>query len=210
MRTLSFDTRAGAMGAALLAALLSGCGKPVPVPDVPEPTVAPAPVESAPAPAASLVPVPEAAVADAAVSAPAAATARPASEPALSAMKSAQGSSKLSVPVDLRYQFDGPVQDGQPVTLHIAAVPRVEGSNLAVSIKEVPGVRTTSGELRAQKATAATAYRRQLAVTKLAGGPRELRVLVTMDMPLGSAFGWFSVPFDAMPTDEKRLVDKQQ
>ncbi len=212
MRTLSFDTKAGAMGAALLVALLTGCGKPVPVPDVPEPTVAPAPVESAPAPAAVLTPAADAVVADAAVpdSAAAVATARPADVPALAAMLSAQGSSKLSVPVDLRYQFEGPVQDGQPVTLHLAAVPRVEGSNLAVSIKEVPGVRTTTGELRAQKATATTAYRRQLSVTKLAGGPRELRVLVTMDMPMGSAFGWFSVPFEPMPTNQKRAVDKQQ
>jgi hypothetical protein len=125
-------------------------------------------------------------------------------------MQSAQGSSKLSVPVDLRYQFDGPVRDGQPVTLHLAAVPRVAGSNLAVSIKEAPGVSTTAGELLAQKATATTAYRRQLSVTKLAGGPRELRVLVTMDMPMGSAFGWFSVPFEAMPPVQKNLVDKQE
>jgi hypothetical protein len=86
----------------------------------------------------------------------------------------------------------------------------VAGSNLAVSIKEAPGVSTTAGELRAQKATATTAYRRQLSVTKLADGPRELRVLVTMDMPTGSAFGWFSVPFEAMPVNEKRIVDKQE
>jgi len=213
MRLLHFDMKARAIGVALLVTVLAGCGRAAPVPAVPEPTVSPAPTPTptpptpSPAPAAAAVQVTshEQTAAPAPAEPPATAM-----QPALSAMKVAVGSSKLGVPVDLRYQFDGPVQAGQPVTLHLAAIPRVEGSNLAVSIKEVPGLRTTAGELRAQKATATTAYRRQLSVTKQADGPRELRVLVTMDMPIGSAFGWYSVPFEAMPTELKEAVNKQQ
>jgi hypothetical protein len=184
------------LGAAVvlaLLALLAGCGKPVPAPDLPEPVVAPPPAAAAEAvPDASADPAP---VSDNLPAAP------PqeklvATEPAIATMKVAQASSKLSVPVELRYQFDGPVRAGQPVTLHLAAVPRVEGSNLAVSIKDSPDVATSAGELRAQKATVASVYRRQLSVTRLTEGAGELRVLITMDMPVGSAFGWVSVPFE--------------
>jgi hypothetical protein len=112
-------------------------------------------------------------------------------------------SAKIGVPVDLRYQFDGDVQSGQAVTLHLAAVPRVSGDNLKVSIKDVSGIRLSAGTMNAQKVSASTAYRQQLSVSKLAGGPQELRVLVTMDLPEGAAFGWFSVPFSAAPAASK-------
>jgi hypothetical protein len=211
MRTQYFDRRHNAGIATVLALLLAGCGKSMPTPTVPEPTVAPAPApapaptEAVPAPVAT-PPAPAAAVLPASP-APAKVVSN---EPDLADMKVAQGSSKLSVPVDLRYRFDAPLRPGEAVTLHLAAVPRVAGSNLVVSIKEVPGIRTTVGELRAQKATATTAYRHQVSVTKFAEGSRELRVLVTMDMPVGSAFGWFSVPFEAMPASGKKAVDQQQ
>lgn len=109
-------------------------------------------------------------------------------------MTLATSSSKLGVPVDLRYQFDGAVEPGRPVTLHLAAVPRVPGTNLSVTIKESTGIRATASALAAQKATVGTAYRQQMSVTRTAEGPAELRVLVTMDLPEGSAFGWFGVP----------------
>ena len=41
----------------------------------------------------------------------------------------------MSVAVDLRYQFDGEALPNQPVTLHLAAVPRVAGANLSVSVQ---------------------------------------------------------------------------
>ncbi len=194
MRKLSSDMRIHlATGAALLAALLVGCSRPAPpAPAVPAPTVAPAPVESAPAaapPTATSV----------STSKPPAAT-----EPALTSMTLATAPSKLSVPVDLRYQFEGDVTTGQPVTLHLAAVPRVAGSNLKVSIKEVSGIQTTASTLSAQKASASTAYRQQLSVTRLAGSPAELRVLVTMELSEGLAFGWFSVPLNAAPAARKQ------
>jgi hypothetical protein len=117
--------------------------------------------------------------------------------PELSSMTLAAASSKLGVPVDLRYTFEESVQPGRPVTLHLAAVPRVAGTNLNVSIKDDPGIQLmAAAPFGAQKATVATAYRQQLSVTKLASGPSELRVLVTMEVGEGSAFSWFGVPFE--------------
>jgi hypothetical protein len=116
-------------------------------------------------------------------------------EPAIDTMALAQAPAKLGVPVDLRYRFDAEVADGRPVTLHLAAVPRVAGSNLEVSIKQEPGIDARLGALSVQKASADAAYRQQLSVTRSAGGPAVLRVLVTMDLPEGSAFGFYSVPF---------------
>jgi hypothetical protein len=192
--------RAG--GAVLLAALLAGCGQPktpgeeTPVPTTPPPKTAatPVPVKDIPVVVVSAAPAP----------APAAKPAPTNAEPEVSAMQLATPSSKLGVPVDLRYQFDGEARDGQTTTLHLAAVPRVAGSNLAVSIKDVPGIRTSAGELKAAKVNVATPYRRQLAVTRDAGGPAELRVLVTMELPEGSAHSWFSVPLGNVPAAGKQ------
>ena len=114
-------------------------------------------------------------------------------------MKLAMASSKLGVPVDLRYQFDGAVEQGRPVTLHLAAVPRVAGSNLRVSVKQEPGIESSAGAINVSKANATSAYRQQLSITLRDEGPRELRVLVTMDMPEGSGFGYYSVPFEPLP-----------
>lgn len=119
-------------------------------------------------------------------------------EPELSAMKLATPeSSKLGVPVDLRYSLDGAVEPGRPVTVHLAAVPRVEGTNLNVSIKEDPGLQFAAAPFVAQKASSSTAYRQQLSVMKLATGPAELRVLITMQVGETSAFSWFGVPLTA-------------
>jgi hypothetical protein len=110
-------------------------------------------------------------------------------------MKRAEpASSKLGVPVDLHYQLDGDIQPGRPVVLHLAAVPRIPGSNLNVTIKETAGIQATGAPVAAQKANAGTAYRQQLSVTRTAEAPAELRVLVTMELPEGSAFSWFGVP----------------
>ncbi|HWL62803.1 MAG TPA: hypothetical protein VNQ32_08400 [Steroidobacteraceae bacterium] len=102
-------------------------------------------------------------------------------------------SSKLGVPVDLHYQLDGAAEPGRPVTLHLAAVPRMAG-NLSVSIKEAEGLQATVAPMTQQKAAAGTAYRQQMAVTRTANGPQEVRVLVTMETPEGSAFSWFGIP----------------
>lgn len=214
MRIGKYSMRSSlAVGVALL---FTACGNPSP-PAEPSPAV-PAPQAPAVAPPASAS-VPEAMQAPAPV--PAAATQAPAmsepsrkiaiADPALSAMALAEvRSSKIGVPVDLRYQFDGDVDSGQAVTLHLAAVPRVPGDNLKVSIKDVSGIRLSAGPMNAQKVSASTAYRQQLSVSKLAGGPKELRVLVTMDLPEGAAFGWFSVPFSAALPASKVAPVKMQ
>ena len=125
-------------------------------------------------------------------------------------MKLAVVSQKRGVPVDLHYQFDEAVKNGRPVTLHLAAVPRVEGTNLVVSIKEDPGVLAAASPLLAPKASAATAYRQNLPVTKLGNAATELRVLVTMDTPEGPAFSWFGVPLvEAPPADKQEPVNRR-
>jgi hypothetical protein len=113
-------------------------------------------------------------------------------------MKPAIRSAKMSVPVDLRYSFSADPVTGQPTTLHLAAVPRVDGANLRVSIKQEPGVQVemAPGAANIQKATAAGVYRKQMAVTRMDPQATRVRVLVTMDFGSGSGFGFFSVPLD--------------
>jgi hypothetical protein len=174
--------------AALLATLLAACGESSPQ-VVPEPV--PPPVESspaAPAQPASEVPPP---VDPSAASSPMVL----ARAPALETMASAGAPAKLSVPVDLKYHFDSDPLTNQPAILHLAAVPRVAGSNLTISMKPARGVQIAAGgALNVQKASANGAYRQQFSVTRQAEAPAELRVLVTMDLPEGSTFGFFSVP----------------
>lgn len=117
-------------------------------------------------------------------------------QPAISSMQLAEAPHKLGAPVDLRYQFDGDATTGQPVTLHLAAIPRVAGTNLVVSVRKEDGISTSAAQLSAQKASAATAYRQQISVRKLAEGPAQLHVLVTMEVPAGSAHSWFTIPLN--------------
>ncbi len=129
--------------------------------------------------------------------------------PPLESMKLARSNAKIGVPVDLRYSFDGDALSGRPVTLHLAAVPRVAGSDLEVKIKAVAGLESSVGALSVQKATAATPYRQQYAVTRQPSGPTEIRVLVTMGVGQGSAFSWFSIPLDGEIAAGKRDSVKQ-
>lgn len=118
-----------------------------------------------------------------------------ANEPPVESMKPARlASAKLSVPVDLRYSFDGAVVTNQPTTLHLAAVPRVPGDNLRVSAEPAAGLEVAATPVGIQKAKAAGVYRQQLSLTRTGAGPQNLRVLVTMDMGEGIAFGYFSIP----------------
>jgi hypothetical protein len=128
-------------------------------------------------------------------------------EPSLSAMSLAEPPSKLGAPVDLRYSVEGDLAMGQPVTLHLAAVPRVAGSNMEVSIKEEAGISTSSriGQMRVQKADASAAVRQSMSVTRQSGGPSSVRVLVTMETPEGSAHSWFTVPLARAPAAEKAV-----
>ena len=53
-------------------------------------------------------------------------------------------------------------------------------------------------------------YRQQYSVTRSADSPAQLRVLVTMDYGSGSAFGFFSVPFDSGTNAQKQDSVKQR
>jgi hypothetical protein len=209
--------------AVLLAVLLAACSKPAPTP-APD-TTPPSPTGDAPAPTLppEQTPAPDTAP-DAAPTAPAqpapdappptdpSPTPKPTSdsEPALEAMTPASSNAKLGVPVDLRYSVDGDALSGQPFVLHLAAIPRVAGANLEVSLKPMTGVQASVGTLNVQKASAAAVYRQQYAVTRLASGPSELRVLVTMGVGTGSAFSWFSIPLDGGNSSQKQDSVKQR
>ena len=125
-------------------------------------------------------------------------------------MKVATPSAKLSVPAELRYQFDGPVLPNQPVMLHLAAVPRVAGSRLNMSVKQVQGLQLAGGAISQQKVDGAEVYRKQFSVTRSASSLSELRVLVTMESTAGSSFGFFSVPFDSGTNAQKQESVKQR
>jgi hypothetical protein len=184
-------------GAAVLLTLLSACSK-----DAPSPPPAAAPTQTPPAPSeevpppAAVEPAPSPAPEPPPPTEPSAVPKPTSVEPSLDAMHAATPSAKMSVPVELRYQFESDPLLNQPVTLHLAAVPRVAGTRLNVSIKEVEGLQVAAGPLQLQKAAASSAYRQQLSVTRLAAGPDTLRVLVTMEMPEGTGFGYFSIPMN--------------
>ncbi len=200
--------KSSALAAALLLGVaLAGCGR-APQPEaVPPPPPAPANMEPAPAapaaPANSQAPPPDTAPAAPAQPAPAAPPPQDSSpvptptssEPALDAMKLAQASAKMSVAVDLRYQIEAATPGG-PMTLHLAAIPQVEGTRFEVNVKPEDGIQLTAGALTVQKSGSGSVYRRQYALTRGTSAPAALRVLVTMDTAAGSGFGYFTVPLD--------------
>ena len=206
----------------LLAVLLAGC-HPQQAQDVPPPPPSPAPapaesaVPAAPAdvtPADPVTPTTDPTTTPAAPAQPTPAAPPPtdpspapkptaAYAPAVESMAIARPSAKMSVAVDLRYKFDGTAAIGEPVTLHLAAIPRVAGARFSVSVKAAPGLEFTNGTLAAQKVEAAAVYRQQLSVIRRSDAPEKLRVLVTMDLPEGTAFGFFSIPLDAGTNAQK-------
>jgi hypothetical protein len=203
MRTNKLDgTIRAAAGALLLSAWLAGCDKPAPqvTPPIANPPAATPPVESLPTPestpAAPAQPTPDAPPPPE----PSAVPKPAAKEPELDSMMLAKASAKLSVAVTLRYSFDGEVSANQPVTLHLAALPRVEGTNLKVAVKEVSGIQLADGPISLQKAGSAKVYRKQVSVTPLAGSPSELRVLVTMNVGSDLGFGYFTIPLSGTQT----------
>jgi len=197
-----------ALGAALLSLLLAGCDQTSPE--------APTPAEAVPAsagdvpPANTAEPAPSPPPAPPPPDEPSAVPKPAAAEPALDSMLVATASAKISVPVSLRYQIDGDALSGQPFTLHLAAIARVPGARLQVSVKNAPGLQIASGPLQIQKASAATPYRQSLALTRAASGPENLRVLVTMDLAEGTAFGYFTIPLASGITAQKPDSVKQR
>jgi len=202
---MDFALRTGAC-IALLAMWLTGCGAP-PLPPPAPPPAAPA---AQPAPEG---PAPPAAEPTEPASAPKAAAANTsAAEPDIDTMTVATPNAKMSIPVDLRYQFDGGVLPNQPVTLHLAVVSRMPATNLQVNVKEASGLQVAAGALGVQKAAgAANVYRRDYSITRTSDADSAgLSVLVTMDMPVGTGFGYFTVPFDAGPNPQNKQDSVKQ
>jgi hypothetical protein len=212
----AIHNRSWIAGAALFA-LLAACSKDASSPATETTSPAPAPAEAPAPPPAQSLPAPEA-TEPAPSPAPEpppptepSAVPKPTSvEPDLESMRAASPGAKMSVPVDLRYQFESDPVPGQPAVLHLAAVPRVAGTALKVSIKAAEGLQVASAPLQIQKAAASSAYRQQLAVTRLASGPENMRVLVTMEVPEGKAFGYFSIPLTgSIPLASGKTAQKQ-
>lgn len=204
--------------ALLLAIVLAGCDKPAPPPapePVPPPTVlpeeTPPPPEMTPPPPEVTPDMPAHPTTDPPSPVEPSAVPQPAAkDPELDSMMVAKASAKLSVAVGLRYSFDGDASQNQPVTLHLAALPRVDGTNLRVSVKDAPGLRLADGPLNMQKAGSSSVYRKNVSVTALAGSPRELRVLVTMNVGPDLGFGYFTIPLPGGPTASGTNPQKQE
>ena len=190
---------------ALLAMALAACNKPAPQVAPPD-----APAEPAPMPATPAVPAPEpdAPAPEAPPPTEPSAVPKPASsnEPRVESMLAAIPSSKMSVAVDLRYSFDGEALPNQPVIVHLAAVPRVEGT-MKVSVQHAAGLEMAATPLNVQKASATGVYRQQFSLTRMAGTPEPLRVLVTMQMGEDTGFGYFTIP---LPPGNGTNAQKQE
>lgn len=198
--------------APLLATLLASCDAQKPE-DVPAPTPSP-PEAVAPPPEASPPADPAVSPQTPAQPAPAAPpptdpspaptpTPTAANGPPLESMSLATPPAKLSVAVDLRYRFDGAVVVDQPVKLHLAAVPRVAGTNFTVSIRKIAGLDVANGGLVLDKVDASGVYRQEMTLIRRASAPDNIRVLVTMDVPEGAGFGFFSIPLDGGKNPQK-------
>jgi hypothetical protein len=182
----------------VFAAALSGCQRSTVDDAAPAVTALPA-VEETLKPADELVPPAATPKADTDVAIP-----KGALGPELSTMLPAHADAKLGVPVELRYSFDDAVQVGRPVTLNLAAVPQVDGGNLMLGLKEQPGIQAANTPLTVKAASAGGVYRDRMSVTQIEGGPAEVRVFVKMDLPQGSAFSWYTVPFAPPASAGKR------
>jgi hypothetical protein len=115
----------------------------------------------------------------------------------------------MGVAVDLRYIFDGDVLINQPVIVHLAALPRVSGANLKVSVQQTAGFQMASGPLTVQKTQASSVYRQQFSLTQQAGTAEPLRVLVIMKVGENSAFGYFTIPINGGTNAQKQDSVKQ-
>jgi len=202
MRTRQLDGSIRlAAGAALLAMALAGCDKPAPqvTPEpATQPAPAPAPVPSEATPSETTpAPPPDApAPTDPSGVPKPASSPAPTAEPPVDTMLAAIPSqnSKLGVGIDLRYSFDGAVLPNQPVTVNLAAMPRVGYSSLKVTVQEAPGYQLAATPLNVQKASASGVYRQRFSMTKVSANPEPLRVLVVAEMGENSAFGYFTIP----------------
>jgi hypothetical protein len=185
------------------AMLLAGCagGTDAPTHESPAASAQPAAPAEQPAPTQN-TPADEGAVPSETAPAAPAHEAQVQSAPVLadtaevSSWAAARPQAKLGVAVDLKYQIDGAVAANLPVTLRVALVPRVAGTNLSLEVKPSDGVRIDAAPLSLQKANAAGIYRHSFAITPSTGKTGPIRVLVGMDTAEGRSYGIFTIPVD--------------
>jgi hypothetical protein len=126
------------------------------------------------------------------------ATRESAAGPPLKQMPLARAPERMSVPVDVHYST-GEAAPGQPMTLHLAFVPRVAGENLRVEFPHSKSatIETPKVDFVQQKADAASVIRRSIVVTPLQESGARVRVIVSMDVEGGRFFSVFSIPVGA-------------
>jgi hypothetical protein len=165
------------LAALVLSIVMSACGLP-PSSNSAEPQTAPA--AAAAATQADLPP-------------PAAAA-----EPEVAAMTLAAPvqSSKIGVPVEVRYVLAGVAARNQPARLDVAFVPRVEGANLEITFLDSESISIDAGAapLIVARTGTSSVHRRRLTVTPKAADVGEIRVQVTMDVGGGRYSSIFVLP----------------
>jgi hypothetical protein len=119
------------------------------------------------------------------------------SVPDLASMQRAVPSSKVGVPVEVRYRVVGTPGQNQPATLHLAFVPQVPGKGLKVEFPPSRGVSIETGgsPMTIQKATPEDVYRKNLLVTPLGSDAGQVRAMVWMEVEGGRTyFSIFQIP----------------
>jgi hypothetical protein len=94
--------------------------------------------------------------------------------------------------------------------VNLAAVPRVAGGTMQVSVQQAAGLQIAATPLSVQKTDVSGVYRQQFSLTRLAGTPEPLRVLVKLQMGEQSGFGYFTIPLDPGTNAQKLESVKQR
>jgi hypothetical protein len=94
--------------------------------------------------------------------------------------------------------------------VHLAAIPRVGGANMKVSVQQAAGLQMAGTPLNVQKVNASGVYRQQFSLTRLAGAAEPLQVLVIMEVGENSAFGYFTIPIEGGTSAQKQESVKQR
>jgi hypothetical protein len=77
-------------------------------------------------------------------------------------------------------------------------------------VQQATGLQLAAGPVTVQKTSASGVYRQQFSLTRLAGSPEPLRVLVTMQMGEDTGFGYFTIPLDGGTSAQKHDSVKQR
>jgi hypothetical protein len=117
-------------------------------------------------------------------------------QPAVGTMRVAKAVGKMGAPVEVRYEPTGTTVRGQPITLKLAFVPQIAGSELSVEFPATEAVSIDSAVSRMSvpKAEREAVYRRTLIVTPRLGDTADLRVMVWLEAEGGRYFSIFTIP----------------